>query len=149
MVYVAALMSNCVWNMKWSTCYTGFWFPLKRFDDRWCYRFRTMYESTCIQCMPVLGFHHGRTHGSFDWSDNKFTTLPAEHLHILLHALNDKFDEGCLIYYIEVQACFFFIIFVLSVLLFSLHQSFTITTNKSVSLVLPWYCSPDFSHCQC
>jgi len=89
--------------------------------------------------MPVLGFHHGRMHGSFDSSDSKLSDFQWNiYTFFYIHALNDKFDEGCLIYYIEVQACFFFfMIFVLSVLLFSLHQSFTITTNKSVSLVLP------------
>ena len=68
-----------------------------------CYRFTTMYESTSFQCMPVLGFHHGRMHGSFDSSDNKLSDFQWNiYTFFYIHALNDKFDEGGLFYYIKV-----------------------------------------------
>jgi len=83
--------------------------------------------------MPVLGFHHGRMHGSFDSSDNKLSDFECNiYTFFYIHALNDKFDEGGLFYYIKVplppEGIFFFIIFILTsqiwmidLLLFSLY----------------------------
>jgi len=83
--------------------------------------------------MPVLGFHHGRMHGSFDSSDNKLSDFQWNiYTFFYIHALNDKFDEGGLFYYIKVplppEGIFFFIIFILTsqiwmidLLLFSLY----------------------------
>jgi len=83
--------------------------------------------------MPVLGFHHGRMHGSFDSSDSKLSDFQWNiYTFFYIHALNDKFDEGGLFYYIKVplppEGIFFFIIFILTsqiwmidLLLFSLY----------------------------
>jgi len=84
--------------------------------------------------MPVLGFHHGRMHGSFDSSDSKLSDFQWNiYTFFYIHALNDKFDEGGLFYYIKVPLppegiFFFFIIFILTsqiwmidLLLFSLY----------------------------
>jgi len=72
-------------------------------------------------------------HGSFDSSDNKLSDFQWNiYTFFYIHALNDKFDEGGLFYYIKVplppEGIFFFIIFILTsqiwmidLLLFSLY----------------------------
>jgi len=58
-----------------------------------CYRFTTMYESTSFQCMPVLGFHHGRMHGSFDSSDTP--VIDGERLKkYVFYKLRTELPEG-------------------------------------------------------